>query len=279
MKKADLHIHSTVSDGSLSIAEIIDTASKIGLDVIAITDHDTLSHAEQITGLLAKKEYENLSLKVLAGLEISCFDNEENYRVHVLGYDIKKPEIVENFVHPLLLARHENSMKQIQILNESGFRINPEKIKKADGKYIYKQHIMDYLVSIGQAEALFGKFYHSTFKNGGICHFDIQYLDPYKAVEVIKEAGGKAVLAHSGQQQNFCLISKLVERGLDGLELNHHANTGEDKEIIKEYADRYHLFLTGGSDFHGRYEANSPSIGDYLAEESGVDAIVNGCFI
>ena len=114
---------------------------------------------------------------------------------------------------------------------------------------------------------------YSTFKNNGICHFDIEYLNPFTAIKAIKDAGGYAVLAHSGQQQNFELIPELVKAGLDGLELNHHANADKDKVIIREYADKYHLFLTGGSDCHGRYEPNSPEVGDYLAEQSGAEIL------
>ncbi|MBQ8515452.1 MAG: PHP domain-containing protein [Ruminococcus sp.] len=261
MMKADMHIHSTVSDGSLHIAEIVRRAEEKQLDGIVITDHDTLSHANQLV-------YSD-KVKVLAGIEISAFDYDKNFRVHVLGYNIRRPEILEQAVTPTLQARHENSLRQIEILNQHGFEIDIEKLPKADGRYIYKQHIMDDLVSRGRAGEMFGEFYYNTFKNNGICHFDIEYMDPFKAVRAVKEAGGFAVLAHSGQQQNFELIPALVESGLDGLELNHHANSEKDKAIIKEYAERYGLFLTGGSDFHGRYELNSPDIGDYIAEASG----------
>ena len=85
-------------------------------------------------------------------------------------------------------------------------------------------------------------------------------------------------MAHSGQQQNFKLIPDLVKSGLDGLELNHHANSEKDKAIIREYADKYNLFLTGGSDCHGRYEPNSPEIGDYLAEQSGAEKVFTDYF-
>ena len=265
MIKADMHIHSTVSDGSCTMEEIVEMAERRGLDSIVFTEHDTLSHM--------KKLPESRSVKVAAGLEISAFDYEKNLRVHVLGYGIKEPEKVEKFVHPTLEARHANSMKQIHILNQNGWEIDAEQMKKADGKYIYKQHIMDYLVSHGKVEELFGTFYYSVFKNGGICHFDIEYADPLEAVRVIKDAGGYAVLAHSGQQQNFELIPSLAAAGLDGLELNHHANSVRDKLIIREYADKYKLFLTGGSDFHGRYEAGSPAVGDYLAEQSGAEKL------
>lgn len=265
MIKADMHIHSTVSDGSYTMEEIVKMAEERGLDAIAITDHDTLSHAAK----LPKSE----KIKVIAGIEISAYDYEKDYRVHILGYGIKHPDIVEQVVHPTLEARHANSMRQIEILNENGYAIDRERMPKADGTYIYKQHIMDWLVSQGKVNEMFGEFYYSTFKNNGICHFDIEYLNPVVAVKAIKEAGGYAVLAHSGQQQNFELIPQLVQAGLDGLELNHHANSEKDKEIIRKYAEQYGLFLTGGSDCHGRYEPGSPKVGDYLAEQSGAEKI------
>lgn len=265
MIKADMHIHSTISDGSYTMEEIVAMAETKGLDAIAITDHDTLSHATKLP--------KSNKVKVCAGLEISAFDYDKNFRVHVLGYGIKRADIVEKVVHPTLEARHNNSLRQIEILNQHGYEIDVDKMPKADGKYIYKQHIMDYLVSQGRVEEVFGEFYYSVFKNNGICHFDIEYVNPITAVKAIKDAGGIAVLAHSGQQQNFELIPGLVNAGLDGLELNHHANSDKDKMIIKEYADRYNLCLTGGSDCHGRYEPGSPKVGDYLSEQSGAIAV------
>lgn len=266
MKKADLHIHSTVSDGSLGMEEIFQKAKEKGLDAVAITDHDTVSHWRKIK--------DPLWLKVIRGIEVSACDYRENKKVHILGYGIKNAEMVEEFVSPILAARHENSLKQIEILKKNGFSIREEELKKADGQYIYKQHIMEYLVRTGQAREMFGAFYQSVFKNHGICDFDITYCNPYEAVEVICQAGGKAVLAHSGQQKNFSLIPALTKCGLSGLELNHPANREPDKKIIREYAEKYGLFLTGGSDFHGAYENNSADIGEYLSEQSGLEALL-----
>lgn len=265
MKKADLHIHSRVSDGSCTIEELAALAAEKGLDTIAVTDHDTLSQARQIPN--------ELSVQIIPGIEISCFDYQAGMRVHVLGYFIHNISLVEDFVHPLLLARHENSMKQIDILGKNGFTIELKQLNRADNRYIYKQHIMEYLVKTGQAPEMFGDFYKHIFKNNGICAFDIHYLNPYEAVKIIKEAGGLAVLAHSGQQQNFALIPKLVKEGLNGLELNHPANSNKDRAVIWKYAREYGLFMTGGSDFHGIYEPDSPGLGCCLSEESGVEAI------
>ena len=263
--KADLHIHSTVSDGGDTIEELITIAKNKGLDVIAITDHDTMSHIVKIPA--------DADIKVIGGVEISAVYRKTSARAHVLGYSIKKPEIITALTKPLLEARNRNSEKQVKFLVQIGFQIDMDKLARADGKYLYKQHIMDWLVTTGQVPDMFGDFYKKTFKQGGICAFDIEYIDVFDAVRAIKKAGGLAVLAHPGQQQNFWLIPELVKIGLDGLELSHHTHTEKDKEIIRDNANKYNLFLTGGSDYHGKYEPQPFGIGDYLSEESGVTAI------
>lgn len=266
MKQADLHIHSTVSDGSCTIAEILGMAKERGLYGIAITDHDTMSHRNQIP--------DHPGLVVECGVELSAFDYETQIRAHILGYRIQKPEVVEQAALPTLEARHANSMRQIEVLEMHGYPIDLSKIRRADGKYIYKQHIMDYLLRKGLVGELFGDFYYRTFKNGGICAFDISYMDAREAVDVIRQAGGIPVLAHSGQQQNFHLVPQLVDQGLAGLELNHHSHSEADRGKIRGLAERYGLFLTGGSDFHGSFEPQVYSVGDFLAQESGVEAVM-----
>ena len=263
--KADLHIHSTVSDGSESIQQIIGMAQEKGLDTIAITDHDIVLNTTQIaTGA---------GMKVLAGVEISAAHRQTGTRAHVLGYHLQKPEVITALTGPLLEARNSNSEMQADILIRHGFQIDIDKLARANGKVLYKQHILDWLVVTGQVPEMFGSFYQETFKQGGICAFDIEYIDVFDAVIAIKEAGGLAVLAHPGQQRNFWLIPELVKTGLDGLEWNHHTHHEKDREAIRTYAGRYGLFLTGGSDYHGKYEPQSFGIGDFLSDESGVKAI------
>jgi len=263
--RADLHIHSTISDGSETIEQIIEAAKKKGLDAIAITDHDTLSHINQIPC--------DAGIKVVVGVEISAIHLHTKTRAHILGYNIKKPEELTALTRTILIARNRNSEKQIEILRRQGLTIDKDKLARADGICIYKQHIMDWLVSTGQAPDMFGGFYKRIFKNGGVCDFDICYPDVFETVKAVKKAGGLAVLAHPGQQRNFWLIPDLVKIGLDGLELNHHTHSEKDREAICAYAGQYGLFLTGGSDYHGTYEPQPFGIGDYLSEESGVKSI------
>jgi len=202
--KADLHIHSTVSDGSDDIRQLIGIALKKGLDAIAITDHDTLSHLTQISA------FHGEDVIVIGGIEMSAVHLKSNTRAHILGYNIQKPEIVTALTQPILESRNRNSEKQAEILDRLGYKIDIAKLARADGKYLYKQHIMDWLVTTGQVPDMFGDFYNTMFKNGGICAFDIEYMDVFDAVKTVKEAGGLTVLAHPGQQQNFLLIPEPV---------------------------------------------------------------------
>ncbi|MCL1913396.1 MAG: PHP domain-containing protein [Eubacteriaceae bacterium] len=263
--KADLHIHSTVSDGSDSIEQILSAAKEKNLDAIAITDHDTISHLAQIPA--------DAGIKVISAVEMSAVHYGTNTRAHILGYNIRNLEIITALAEPLLQARNRNSEIQADMLIVAGFQIDKEKLARADGKYLYKQHIMDWLVTSGQAPDMFGDFYQKTFKQGGICDFDIEYIDVFDAIIAIKEAGGLAVLAHPGQQQNFWLVPELVKTGLAGLELNHHTHGTKDKAIVQDLAKQHGLFLTGGSDYHGKYEPQDYGIGDILSDPSGVEAI------
>ncbi len=262
--RADLHMHSTISDGGDTVAALIQLAEKRGLNAIAITDHDTLAHHRQLP--------RGGGVRVLGGIEVSAIDPETGVKAHVLGYGLQDGAPVEQLVAPLRERRHENSLRQIEMLKEHGYYVDMDVLAKADGQYIYKQHIMEYLVKTGQAPELFGQFYHRVFKHGGFCDFDIAYVDVRAAVAAIHQAGGKAVLAHPGQQQNFYLIGTLP---FDGVEYRHPENRPEDMATIMECVsdNPTPLFLTGGSDYHGRYNDIAVSIGDYLACESGVAAL------
>ncbi len=267
MLKGDLHIHSNISDGSMSMEEITNMAIHNQLDLIAFTEHDTLAHLDKLP--ISEQ------IKVIGGIEISAIDKNTNIKAHILGYGIQDIELVEKIVSPLLIKRHENSLKQCKILKSMGYKLPINEISKADNKYIYKQHIMEYLVKTNQVKERFGEFYLSTFKNKGPCDFDIEYIDVNTAVETVSKAGGLAVLAHSGQQQNFYLIDELVKLGLRGLEYNHEDNSEADKKVIAEYAHKYNLFLTGGSDYHGTNSKAISDIGSYLSEESGITEIIS----
>lgn len=259
--KADLHVHSTISDGSLSRKQIVSLAEEKNLECIAFSDHDCTFEYDKVSRLSS-------TIKIIPAIEISAYDFESNKKVHVLGYAYSNPKPLEELCHPTLEKRNANCIKQIEILAESGYKITPEEVKKYSSSCIYKQHILKYLYDTKQSEKLFGKIYHEIFKNGGPCDFDIQYADCCDAVKAIKEAGGYAVLAHPGQQENYSCVKKLHDCGLDGIELYHPSNSQTAMDIIKQLASEYGLFFTGGSDFHGEYENGGRDLGDFLSPKN-----------
>ncbi len=269
MIKADLHIHSNISDGSDTIDEIIELAISSGLTHISITDHDTLEGSSY-----AIERGREAGISVISGIEISAIDKRSGIKAHILGYGINNTRYLEDICSTMLEDRHNNCLEQISILNRNGFNIDINELSERTHRYIYKQHIMDYLYKRGQIEEMFGDFYYSVFKNGGMCDFDISYIDVFDAVKAVKASGGYAVLAHPGQQKNYTLIHELIEAGLSGIELNHISNSDIDRGIIAEIAKEHGLFLTGGSDYHGLFESRKTTIGEYLSERKAVEVIL-----
>lgn len=270
MYLADLHVHSSVSDCSMDAESILKEAEKAGITHLAFTDHDTTEQAWEHVELA--KEY---GIRAVTGVEMSAYDYRKDRKVHILGYGYTKTKYIEQIGGETLRKRNENCLKQIAILNELGYRIPVEEVEKLAGRCIYKQHILDYLLKTGQSKTLFGDIYKNSFKNGGPCDFDIEYPDAEDCVRAIKADGGLAVLAHPGQMGNYSAIHRLVEAGLDGIEYNHPSHSAADRKRVEEYAKSYSLFLTGGSDFHGRYEKTQSSLGEYPAPESSLAVFEN----
>lgn len=249
MAKADLHIHTSVSDCSNTVEEVLELAVAQGITHLAFSDHDTTERAFEHV-----KMAEACGIHAVVAVEMSAMHRKSGKKVHILGYGYKDGSIIEKIGQKTLEKRNENCLKQIEILTNLGYRMDIAEIKKIAGGCIYKQHILDYLVKTGQSEALFGKIYSTIFKNKGPCDFDIQYPEAADAVEAISKAGGTAVLAHPGQQDNFEILPELIEAGLKGVERNHPANSQTVREKVDELCEKYGLFYTGGSDYHGRYE-------------------------
>jgi hypothetical protein len=255
----DLHTHSKTSDGSLDYKELIDLAKSKNIKYLSITDHDTVKNTAEavLYGKLA-------GIKIIPGIELSCYDYKKDKKVHILGYYINyKNGNIENFTNPLIRERDETSRKQIEILKSQGYQIDESYIEKitAGGTGIYKQHIMASLIKSGYTESIYGELYDILFKDGGIANLKIKYFNPKDAVRLIVENGGVAVLAHPGLDYNYIVIEDLVKVGLAGIELKHTRHSMLDEKRIKYYSEKYNLVLTGGSDFHGDYGEGNEVLG------------------
>lgn len=267
--KADLHVHSQLSDCSESRDTILKKAVEMQLTHLAFTEHDTTMNSDECEEL--GKQY---GITLIKGIEISAFDFETKKKAHILGYRYQTTNHIEALCKPILERRHENCIKQIRILKELGYQIEVEDIfPLAPGGIIYKQHILDYLMQTGQSETMFGKIYKEIFKQGGPCDFDITYVSAKDAVRAITADGGVAVLAHPLQQDNLGMVESLVAEGLKGLEYQHVSAKNRIEEVA-ECAKEYGLLLSGGSDYHGRYESVSAPLGSFLSTEAFVEQII-----
>lgn len=249
--KADFHVHTDISDSSLGLKETIQIAKENCVTHMAVTNHDTVRGLRE-----AINEGDKEDIIIIPGIEISAYDFINKKKVHILGYNFElEGKNITKLCNPILEKRNENSIWQIERLKDNGYKINMLNVLKRsrNSKVIYKQHIMAELIDTSYTHITYSNLYRKLFKNGGICSRDIQYVDVFQAVKAIKADKGIAVLAHPGQLDSYSIIDKLVDAGLDGIELNHMDHTEEDIKKIKEYSSKYNLILTGGSDFHGEY--------------------------
>lgn len=269
--KADLHLHSTFSDGSMGPGEILLAARRAGLGAIAITDHDTSAHVA-----LSVELGRRYGVASIPGIEISAYDFQRGRKVHILGYGFRLPAFsIEGLCAPLREARHANSLRAIERLRELGYPIDADEVAAAFGcpPVLYKQHLMALLTSKDLADGIYGSAYRRLFKGDGPCSGDIVYVDAFDAVEAVKRDGGLAFLAHPGQTDSFDLVPALVEAGLDGIEVNHSDNGPAQREKTRSLCALHSLLASGGSDAHGSL-GQEPGVGGVTCPEGSIGEIL-----
>ena len=254
MIKADLHIHTDISDGSLTTEEVIKQAKENGLTHIAITNHDTVKGLKEAIQL--GKKYD---IVVIPGIEISAYDYKRNRKVHLLGYGIDlESNHITKLCENLLKDRNEMTLKQVQIIKSLGYDINEDEVKaySKNSGISYKQHIMQVLIDKGYVKEIYDPLYKELFKKNGPCNMEIKYIDVFDAIDAIIKDNGLPVVAHPGQMNSYELIGELVDKGLFGVEKYHVSHSIDDYEKVDKLAMLYNLTVTGGSDFHGSYAKN-----------------------
>lgn len=267
---ADLHIHSTFSDGSMSVEDILFYAKKFNLDTIAITDHDTMSGAE-----LALSLADGSNLQIIPGVEITTRDTKRGRPVHLLCYLPLKPALLKNFLDKTLENRAAQKRAMIEKIQEI-YPVTDEQILRYSNKSdsIYESHIMQALADLGYTNVAIGPLMEQLIGKGGSCYVPSIYPDVHEALKVIREAGGIAVMAHPGQFSSLELLEELAcEGNISGVEYNHPRNSEGDKAEIMRISDRYGLVITGGSDFHGLYSKSPNPLGSFKCPPLGVERL------
>ena len=267
----DLHCHTYLSDGSMSIDDLIFYAKRAGLDVISLTDHDTMDGTQRAEVL--GRRY---GITVLPGAEISCFDNGRGRKVHILCYMPEKPDRLQGLFAQILDSRTKAGKRSIRAVMRY-YPVTEEHIQRytLGSKSIYKAHIIRALLDLGYDCQSHGPLYKELFSgNGGLCERPVEYPDVYDALEVVHSAGGIAVLAHPPVYQSLEIMTELAEKGLiHGVEAYHPGTNGDDLNTILAAAEKYGLITTGGSDFHGFLTSCPNPLASSITTEESLNAI------
>lgn len=268
---ADLHCHTKLSDGTMGIDDILVLAKRSGVTTLAITDHDCLAGTVR-----ARMIGERYGITVIPGVELSCTDPKRGNKAHMLCYFPDSPERLEGLCKRNTIIR-KSAGKLMALKASRLFPITPEFIVKcATGSTnIFKQHIMQALLESGYTTTIFGELFNSLFKKDSPQSILVEttFPSPQETLEAIHEAGGIAVLAHPGFYDNFELLDELIELGLDGVEVWHPENSPQQQEYLKKKAKKHKLVMTGGSDFHGGYNAYPVKLGEYGPDEDTLAAL------
>ncbi|MGZ0235595.1 PHP domain-containing protein [Streptomyces sp. CPS1] len=248
--RIDLHCHSTASDGTDTPAELVRKAAAAGLDIVALTDHDTTrGHAEAIAALPA-------GLTLVPGAELSC--RLDGVSMHMLAY-LFDPE------EPALLAERElvrddrvpRAKGMVAKLNALGVPVTWEQVERiAAGGSVGRPHVASALVELGVVETVSDAFTDQWLADGGRAYVEKHETDPFEAIRLVKAAGGVCVFAHPaaakrGRTVPESAIAKMAAAGLDGIEVDHMDHDAETRERLRGLAKDLGLLVTGSSDYHG----------------------------
>lgn len=252
--KIDLHTHSTASDGSYSPAQIVRHAVLLGIQVLALTDHDTTDGLGEF-----HQEGVKHGIETLSGLELSVDYGEGS--LHLLGYGFKfDDEYLNNVLEALKESRSNRNVKIINKLNELGFSITVEGVARhARNGVMGRPHIAAELVRTGQITSI-AEAFDRYLDRRAIAYFDRRRLTLAEGIDLIHAAGGVAVWAHPGThgdelEQMLNHLPEWKKMGLDGIETDYSAHSVEFRDKLTTLAREHDLIVTGGSDFHGSYRS------------------------
>lgn len=250
--QADLHCHTTASDGLLTPGQVVQLAAQAGLKAVGITDHDTIAGWKEAAMAGAK-----FGLEIVRGIELST--EWQGQEVHMLGYELdEESALLEKRLEELRAARQRRMLRILEKLALLGIRIQTEEVYDvATGESVGRPHVAQVLINRGYAESMGDAFARYVGREGP-AYVPRFKFSPEEGIQLIRAAQGVAVLAHPG-------VGKLGERiplwaasGLQGVEVSHSEHDPDEERRFRRMAEELHLLMTGGSDFHG--EERKPGI-------------------
>ena len=244
--KADLHLHTTASDGSLPPSELIARVVELNLEVIAITDHDSVEGIP--AAVEVSRNYPQLTL--IPGVEIST--DIPNNEIHVLGYFMDcSDRKLNDELSRLRISRQTRAEKMAQKLKTLGLPIDYERVLELAGDgSVGRPHIAKVMLENGYISE-FREAFDNYIGRNGPAYVEREKMLPEEAVALVANAGGLPVLAHPADIDGIEeLLPLYIENGLIGLETYYHWYNQQTIKRLANLADKYNLITTGGSDYH-----------------------------
>ncbi|MFG2135832.1 PHP domain-containing protein [Streptomyces sp. NPDC048650] len=248
--RIDLHTHSTASDGTDTPAELVRNAAAGGLDVVALTDHDT------VAGHAAARAALPEGLTLVTGAELSC--RIDGISLHMLAYlfDPEEPELAREreLVRDDRVPRARGMVAKLRAL---GVPVTWERVAAIAGDgAVGRPHIATALVELGLVPSVSDAFTPQWLGHDGRAYVEKHELDPFDAVRLVKAAGGVTVFAHPmAVKRGSCVpesvIGELAAAGLDGIEVDHMDHDAPTRARLRGLAADLGLLTTGSSDYHG----------------------------
>lgn len=249
MDLIDLHTHSTYSDGTLTPAELVDLAKKLGLKAIALTDHDTMAGLTE--ALVRGREQ---GIEVVPGVEISAVQDDRS--LHILAYRPRRTRELQQMMARLQQYRQTRNEQIISNLNRLGIAVSEKDLQLySHTGQTGRPHIARMLVD-RKAVKTVNQAFDRYLKKGGLAYVESGKLTAVEVIRTIAGASGLAVLAHPVHANPSLsslpdLLRILVPEGLVGLEAYYPSHSAAAVRELKKLAVSHGLLLTGGSDFHG----------------------------
>jgi predicted metal-dependent phosphoesterase TrpH len=252
-------MHSTASDGTLPVEELMKLAASVGLKTIALTDHDTTAALDA-----AIQVGHALGMEVIPGIELSADD--DGNEVHVLGYFINyHDEKFQQELEKFRDTRVGRAEAMVQKLGQLGLPISYERVLEiAGGAAPQRPHIAEALKEAGYV-ATVKEAFDKYISNNGPAYVDRVRIGTVESVKLIQSVGGLAVMAHPTYVKNVeTVLPPMVEAGLVGMEIHYGYYDEETVASLLTLANQYNLVATGGSDYHGRADGGQIFIGERI---------------
>jgi len=269
--RIDLHTHSSASDGTERPADLVRAAAAAGLDVVALTDHDTTR------GWSEAEEALPGGLRLVRGAEISCV--HDGISLHLLAYlfDPSHAELAAE-MSMALDDRVPRAKAIVAKLADAGYPVTWELVldQLQDGATVGRPHIADTLVAAGVV-ADRNEAFTTLLHDDGPFFVGHYYVDALRAVGLVRAAGGVPVFAHPaaatrGTTVGDDAIRALAAAGLAGLEVDHRDNAPADRERLRALAGELGLLVTGASDYHGAGKDNR--LGEHTTDPAVLEALL-----